>query len=507
MDIQGKEVVLFGILRYCERFFTQFQRILPIAAIIVTDEETYRTAQSRSSLPVRYYKGWQEHDRKRAHIICCCSEEDRRYFDGILEEASLFYGGDYTDGLYWLSFYGRKMGLVWPPEKEIWIYGAGNNGGRFYGEQRDRGVRVAGFLSNYEIEESFQGLPVIRPGELLNRENPYVVICSDAWEMMGRELENLGYQGLRDYCFPEWIPKRLFISVGVCQVYYTAKLLNASAGFKALFHHLVFFQPGGFLSSFADEVRVREYGDVCDTVFYRRKSFESDEMSDASCEVIEKYYAGCRRISIPFYYFFGQHMQATRNTNPYEVQTKPPYYLYFRGDSEINRLAEAGVPTEEIMERVSDPAYWTEKEIRENLQKEIHKVKILDKLSSVKIAGFVEAHYREFPIFRDGTHFGMELSIFIADRILEMLDIMPFCGEEADRAVEEAEPPLKACMPVYPCVVRALDLKFGKADSIYAYVKADASVDQVDFREYVRRYAEYVRSVRGILSEYGAMIW
>lgn len=505
MNFEGKEIVLFGSIRSCERFYLQIRKFLSVKAVVTDDEKKYQAMDEKSILPVRYIKKWLDYEKEHTYIICCYhTESERHSYDDIMERAGLFFDEDYTDAWYVLSWLRQRLEVDWA-EREIWIFGAGNNGKHFYENYRDCGVNITGFLSNFESENDYMGLPVIRPGKLDQRKKPYIIICSDAWEEMGGYLDALGYESIRDYCFSEWIPKKMFVSMGPCQIHHTAVMLRKNRRFMLMWDSLLIFENIDTFSSPADKRRFCVYGDVADVVFYRSKSLGDDNLPDKGHDIAEKYYKNAMKIFIPFYYFRGQLMQASQTLNPYMSKIALKWPVWIRGDQEINRLVDNGVSVDEIVETVSDIDYWSEEEIQMNYKKELQKIKILDRISDIKIHTFIEEHYQEYPIFRDGTHFGIELTIYIANEILHKIGLAPFSETEIEKAVLKTPGKWKNVMPIYPCVMQALGIHYKEHDGTYPIVKPDGVVDWVDFTEYIRRYAEYVYSVKKIFCENGSV--
>lgn len=507
IHVQNRNILLYGRLRPCEQFYLQFSRYLSIESII-TDYETECVENKEDTVcPIHYIKDWTEYDKSTNYIICCCTErEDRAAYDAVLERKGFFYGEDYIDAVHVLSIFRHHFKVDWF-DKETWIFGAGDKGINFYKRYQDTGIKIGGFLSNFEQETVCEGLPVIQPAVLANiaKKNIYVVICSDAWRILAEQLEGMGVESFKDYCFSDWVPKKVFVAMGPCNIYHPSRMLFQNSRFRALYYRLLIIDTLDYCCSLADKKRFSAYGNICDAVFYRIKRLGDDEATDYGQEIVERYYPNAKKIKMPLYYFFGQLLQATTAINPYTVKVKQQDTFWFRGDSEVNKWVEAELSISQIIDKVSDESYWDKNYILENLKKEFHKIRVLDRLSSVKIADFVEKHYRDFILFRDGTHYSIELALHIANKILKMLAIRPFSAEEAENVIAETTSEQKSFMPLYPCVAKALQMESKESADAYPIVKSDRSTEWVCFKEYIRRYAEFAYSVKGIVSEYGSI--
>lgn len=504
MIFEGKKIVLFGHVAVCKRFYVQIRKLLSIIAIVTVDNDSRYSIHRVLTLPIYHIDEWKDYDRKSMHIIICYTTEDERYiYNNIMEKAGMLISDDYTDAPFVLSWFRHQMELDWT-KRNIWIFGAGKYGRFFYERYQKSRIHIAGFLSNFDNAAEYMGLPIMRPDSLDRRRSPYIVICSAAYEEMAEQLETLGFIGIQDFCTWEWIPKKMFVTMGPCQVFDIAKVLSCNKNFVDFYYYLFVQETVDAPCSYADKKRLYTYGDICDVVFYRGKSLGDGGLPDNGQVIAEKYYHNALKIYMPFYYFRGQLMQVTQEINPFSL-TQHGVSLWFRGDQEVNALLEKNCPVAEIVEAVSDSSYWSEDEIIENFKKELHKIQVLDRISSIKIAGFVEEHYRHFTVFKDGTHFSIELMIFVVNELLRTLNMMPFSREEIREIIDTTEAPYKIAMPVYPCVAKALRME--KQDDFYGFVKLDLSVDYVDFKEYIRRYVEYVLSVKRIIQENGSTFW
>lgn len=504
MIFEGKEIVLFGHVAVCKRFYIQIHRLLSVIAIVTADDDSRHSVHGSLALPVYHIDEWKDYDRKSRHIIICYTTEEERYiYNDIMEKAGMLISDDYTDAPFVLSWFRKQMEVDWT-KRDIWIFGAGKYGRFFYERYQKSRIPIIGFLSNYDSAGEYMGLPIIRPASLDRTKSPYIIICSAAYEEMAEQLETLGFVGIRDFCIWEWLPKKMFVAMGPCQIFDIAKMLICNNNFVDFYYYLLVQETINAPCSYADKKRLYIYGDICDVVFYRGRSLGDSGLPDNGQVIVEKFYHNAVRIYMPFYYFRGQLMQVTQEINPFSL-TLHGVSLWFRGDQEVNTFLESGYPVEEIVEAVSGSAYWTEEEIIENFKMELHKIQILDRVSSIKIAEFIKKNYKHFTVFKDGTHFSIELMFFVVNEIFKLLNIMPFSKEEMRKIIEKTEPPYKTAMPVYPCVAKVLGME--NQSDFFGFVKTDLSVDYVDFKEYIRRYAEYVLLSKRIIQENGSTFW
>lgn len=494
-----RKLALAGDKRMCRHFYLQFRSLLDVryygfTRLDLKDGDAaafFEDLQDITVVPMRPSMVFQEN----LLFVLCVEHAFRRDYDRVLYQKGLEWGTDYIDALYIIQYYRRKYRTALP-EKKLWIFGAGNNGKYYYQNFFKRAYSVAGFVSNFEGEKECRGLPVIRPEELLKQENAYVVICSDADILMAEKLCRLGFLGGRDFCFAETLPKALFHAVGTCQIINSADCLYRNKEFFSRYYGCNYFENVYDLCSDADNRRLKAYGKFCDVVFYNVANAGTDEFRNYE-PLIARYYKNAMQISMPFYYFKGQMMQATDGANPYGLRAYGGQPFWFRGDQEINRMVEEGCDIEKIVTEVSRENYWSCEEILKNFRRELKKVEVLDRFSSFPIRQFIEAHYREISVFVDGTHFHRRLYIYIADQIANALGMEPISDPDE---IKEAEAPFSA-MPVYPCVQHALKMEQQNSYPFFNIERGD--VEYLDIEEYTRRYARYVMDVRNMYKTTG----
>lgn len=492
--VEEKKIALFGDSKQCEEFFLLFRNTLNIKYILYLEgivEEKDKTDYNVSFLRFNSKIVLENN----LFIILCVEFKNRKDYDVLLYKNELFYKENYVDSLQVLQFYRKKM-TTSLYNKNIWIFGAGDNGKKFYQDYKED-LSIHGFVSNFENEKNVYGLPVIRPLQLKNKKDSYVVICSDAREIMIKQLDEIGLEIITEYCTADFLPKDLFVAIGTCQISDVLSVLQKNIKFALKYESCCFFESPYSTLSYSDKIRVMNYGKFCDVVFWGKsvKGF-SDQVSYE--HTIEKYYPDAMKLCLPFYYFDGQLMQATDSVNPYTVTLPCSQITYwFRGDKVINDLVEQGLSKEEIIDRISSDTYWSENEIIKNFNKELKRIDILDRFSSIPIKQFIIDNYRSVPIFKDGTHFGLELCLHIANEIAKRINIIPINNNE--KVINQIDDVEKGFMPVYPCVAKALNLKFGFPGSKFAFANImERKVEFLDFREYEIRYIEYVTMIREI---------
>lgn len=490
IDFVNRRIALFGDASSCRIFYLQFCSMLDIKYFFANDTGAFLDdIDEVQCMPFRQALVKEEH----LLIVLCCKHDSRRGWDTFLFNKGNEWGKDYIDSLYVVQYY-RQTDPVVLEEKNIWIFGAGNNGRDFYKIYQEQ-YHICGFISNLEDEKECMGLPVIRPSDIMKQENVYIIICSRQDALMASQLREMGFAGNKNFGYAQLLPKKLFIAVGTCQIVRISRILQQNPHFKRCYDLCIYFDSMYSPALDADNRRLKGYGSFCDVIFYHVANVGTTEQRDYS-SLVSQYYEKAMKLFMPFYYFRGQLMQTVESENDYKVRTSL-YYLWLRGDKEVNRMIEDGDTEEEILKRVTGD-YWPEGEILNNFRREMKKVEILDRFSTFSLKPFIEKNYHDVLIFSDGTHFGYQLELYLANEVAGYIGLNPISDVDTLRELESLS---KSVMPVYPCVRKALGLTM--ADKYRFYNESTHKCEDIEFEEYIKRYVGYVSRIREISEKYG----
>lgn len=494
MDFEKRSLALIGDANICKYFYLQFYSILNIKYIFNIDKDDKICRE----FCVRYMSLKESVISEENLLLVLCTEHSfRKKYDELLFYKGFEWGVDYIDCLYVVQYYRHKYKIEME-QKEIWIFGAGNNGGTFYEEYKNI-YHISGFISNIETEKEYYGLPVIRPNAILEQKNYYVVICSDAYILMSQQLIKLGCKGNQNYGFSILMPKKLFIALGTCQIVYTAEILCKNKSFSHQFSSGIYFDNIYEPSSDSDNKRIKNYGKFCDVVFYNVQNVGASWQRNYEI-LLNRFYKKSERLYMPFYSFKGQLIQAVDQVNPYALKIVEGNrgYFWWQGDQEINHMVENQYTAEEILRKISRDDYLSEDIINNNFVKELKKIEIWDRFSSFPLKSFIENNYKEMLIFNDGIHFSSQLGIYLANEIAKHLHLSEITEQDI---INEIENRLTSDMPVYPCVRHALRLQINKKVKYYNLKRNE--LEELELEEYVRRYVEYVAEIRYFFGKIG----
>lgn len=495
---ESRSIALVGDRRMCRHLYLQFHATLNIQYYFFTklDQADDNAELFFSDIPeikCRYMRT-QAVLEEDLLLLLCIDHAFRRDYDHLFFLEGLEWGTDYIDALYVVQYYRHQYNIELS-KKNLWIFGAGNNGAYFCKIYK-KVYPIKGFVSNFKEEKEYQGLPVIRPEEFLMQKNAYIVICSDADVAMEKKLCRLGLTGEKDFCFPETLPKALFHAIGTCQVVNSAEVLYRNKEFCLRYYGCRYFDNIYQPCSDADNRRMKAYGGLCDVVFYNVANAGTKEFRNYK-RMTDHYYKSARKLVMPFYYFKGQIMQATDDVNPYAMRSYEEEQFWFRGDQEVNRMIEHGLAAKEIVRNIIKEDYWSKQEILERFRRELKKIEVLDRFSSIPIKSFIEKNYKKIVVFADGSHFNYPLYLYIANEIARILQIEPISDQNP-----VSEIPFElSVMPVYPCVRKALEME--DQNRYPFYNKEKRSLEYLDMEEYIRRYAKYVMDIRQMYQKTG----
>lgn len=476
---KDREVVLTGEREHCEKFYHLYgEELGSVEVPYVIPDELNQVMNDKFA-------------------IVCTKDSYNKKMDDLLYSLGRFYEDDYMDARYYMHSR-RVQSKIDICLKKIWIYGAGIAAKIFY-EQHKETLEVCGFISNFQEEQEYLGLPVIRPEELKEKENVYVVVCSLAWNEMAEKLRSMGYVPFEDYTFPEFLPRKFFVCMGNCSIGNIADTLQFNRKFKGIWEIWTVFENEWLHANYADRRRMILYGKFADAVLWQKRvtEFMGGELDYGY--IVKQYYKDARSFGLPTYFFNGQLMQIERKLSPYMLNFRSGAALWGRGDSIINEMVEKKYSLEEIIDTILYKECWAEDEIRKNWGKAINILRFLDKYSAIPIKNYVEQNYQTELLFTDGVHLGIGLRVFMADELAEKLGIEKLTEKEKEELVNKRK---GTTFFVYPCVRKAL--KICNEQSLLFYCGVERK-EYISIEEMIRRYVRYIQETRDILNESGCM--
>ena len=501
--LTDKKIILYGECLWCRNFYDQYADYYKIVGIVYTEQKEEGDKFFEGvSIDIYQKKSYLFEYSADIKIVVCPGDCKKEEHDAFLYSKGYIYGKDYVDSIY-AEFYAKRELKKHIEEKEIWIFGAGNNGKLFH-EKHCKNMNIKGFLSNYENEELCMGLPVHRPEDVLGKDSIFIIICSAVENEMINQLKRCGLNEFEEFVTSKWFGKRLFIAWGACQVYSIVNMLYKNHQFCNEFCRVSIFDSKIQKCNHADKQRIYTYGEVCDVLFYN-----SEGMVDTNKAIVDRYYRDSNVYSIPFYSFQGQLMQVTEECSEYSLRyenIKSHFAYWFIGDAEIEKMLNHNLSKEEILEKISREDYWDENRIKKKWVLEKRKIAMFDKLSSLKVSDFLQKNYRDIIVFKDGIHFCKELCMELANQLAGILKLEEIDEEQQRQILKECCVEDTNMMPIYPSIIKVLDMNKSYYDKKYEFVHPNGEVEELDFVAYMEKYIDYVQHVNDLWMKCGTRI-
>lgn len=253
----NKRVILYGESMWCRDFYLKYSGILIIEKIIYCDTQSKWFLDDISSR-VTCISSNKINYNSNDIIVLCSGTGKREEHDIELYSKGLVYGVDYYDSEY-IEHYFLKQMKSQLSKMSVWIFGAGNNGKIFY-ENNKEDYNIKGFISNYDNENEFLGLPVVRLEELLYVDDKFIVICSKDSEIIEKQLITVGMANIRDFCTKWLLERELLVVWGSCQVYSIVDVLYKIEQFNEKYCCIAIFDSEYQECNHADKQRLYLYG-------------------------------------------------------------------------------------------------------------------------------------------------------------------------------------------------------------------------------------------------------
>lgn len=295
---------------------------------------------------------------------------------------------------------------------------------------------------------------------------------------------------LKRYHKFEWQDeKKLLVAYGNCHIHDYYDCLNTDTTFVATYDSEYF--------KYMDYPRWKENRleillSCCDCFLYIRESF--DQRFRNCMAYIRRNHLLCQCIGIPPYSFRGYFPQA----NPHIQQVsefdivQDVFNSFHREDIVINQLIHEQQKTDDEICELCMGRPFSDEAILENAMVAFAQIRMMDRVSDVKIYDYVLENYQKIRLFKDPVHLSDELILYITEQIMKLLSIQKKASAPTDRNTIH----YFTVMPVYPQVAKTLKLSWGQKEK--TGLRLQEGMLNVTFEEYVRRYLQFGRNVKEI---------
>lgn len=203
--------------------------------------------------------------------------------------------------------------------------------------------------------------------------------------------------------------------------------------------------------------------------------------------ILKKLPSDCQTISFPPLYFKGYFPQYCRNPVNHVIAPNYPYGLIPHGDSNIISMLEEGKSKPEIVERLSDPNFYSKEFLLNNLNETLGELARRESQLSIKVSSFIEAHFQHYNLFHTQNHPTDMLGIYVVNQILKLINL-PSLSSELSILNPIYETLNNFQIPIYPSVIRHLNLTFVNPKTLYKH--GSYCTNQMTFARYISEYID-----------------
>lgn len=170
--------------------------------------------------------------------------------------------------------------------------------------------------------------------------------------------------------------------------------------------------------------------------------------------------------------------------------------LYRREDRNIIKMIQDGMSVSQVVDTLSSEDFYTEKQVVRNRDLSFKLVGIAENNIDVTILDFLKEHYHSEMLYQNFTHPNKTIIWEYVRRLLTVLGIstqgIEYLKERSPEHIHQG-----GDVPIYPSVVKHLNLEFIHEDTQYEILTGNGIV-YMNFKEYTAHFAEYTKRVMEI---------
>ncbi len=360
-------------------------------------------------------------------------------------------------------------------------------------------IQIPYAISNNGKETMFSpesGVEIeVRRPEPKKKGGGRIIITTDAYEEIGRQLILLGYIPMEDFLDYEMAEvlltqKKIALLYGFCHIRGVADCLKHAPGFASQYQ--IFYYANYLSHSAYQEMRFSALVAKCDLLVYGMEmTAEHYRWNEA---VLQRIKQSTRKLCLPAVFFgayFPQTKRMYNSMNPYAVKSAGHDYTPFSyGDSWLNHCIDEGMTADAVMEHFRGKIY--EKSfILDYLEKELRHLRFQEQKGDFLFVDYIEENFRTHRVFRNEAH--------MENGLLEQYTLQVLYAAECDSAMFPVKEPLMRCSQhlIFPCVADALKLEWNVEEElldVYTY----GGWKRVSVQEYIELYIDSCSKVRSL---------
>lgn len=355
--------------------------------------------------------------------------------------------------------------------KPIALFGVGFCGERFYFSNYET-IDIKVCFENNSSVMDFHGIPIVAP-DSQNVRKYFIIITVEDYRKVRDQLEGYGLKEFEDFIGWKFFRKKVAVIHGNCYRRIWDKCLQSSGDFDSIY--TIYDNPQIHLN---EEKKIRESAlKHCDLLITQYILPDNEFGYFLSYEYIKKQVPeSCKIVVVPNLFGTGIAFfpQARMLRNPKERRN-----IFPEVDENIEKLLGDGNDWRQIEEKLKSEVYKTE-DIVLNYNMYINKILLREEKWDIKISDFLLENYETEKLFYDTRHPTNLVLEEIVRRLLVILG-MDTAFQHADDEISEEE------IPVYPCVKKALGLKWD-IESIRNNTLHRLTSGHMDMAQYIKEY-------------------
>lgn len=188
----------------------------------------------------------------------------------------------------------------------------------------------------------------------------------------------------------------------------------------------------------------------------------------SSNQIISKLPQDCHTISFPSLYFLGYFPQFCKNPVKHIIEPNYPYGVIPHGDTNIIAMLEQGKSTEEIIDTLKNPNFYTTDYLQSHLNKTLAELERRESTLDVKVSEFIRKNFRDYYLFYSHNHPIDIIGKYVVNQIFKLLDLSAL---KDPLSISNPKPGVlnSVQIPIYPYVAKNLSLKFVNKNTLYTH--------------------------------------
>jgi hypothetical protein len=165
--------------------------------------------------------------------------------------------------------------------------------------------------------------------------------------------------------------------------------------------------------------------------------------------------SNCKVIAFPVAYFTGYNPEITYLKDGNSTVISEPFPLH---DLNLLKLYADGKTVDQAIEAIQSEQFYSAQYVQDNLNKTLTNLISREENLEVRLAEFIQVHFREKRLFHTFNHPSATIVEFLVNSILNLLEIK--CEQSFSEIFRNSDILGQSSYPIYPAVAKALNISF-----------------------------------------------